>query len=176
LLEPSAAASLREVGWDNVESIPVLWALSRAPDADLALSTLMRLRESIADGWDAIDSAIRTDSSLRGRLFALLGSSSALGDHLVAAPSAWEVLRRKELPDRDELIADLLAVVEAEPAQGPRATEAASQRDSIGGGGREAGELLFRAGLSGPDVVASLRKRYRDQWWAVTSPTWPMPP
>ncbi|WP_040776688.1 hypothetical protein, partial [Nocardia pneumoniae] len=53
LLEPSAAASLRELGWDNVESIPVLWALSRAPDADLALNTLMRLRESIGDEWAA---------------------------------------------------------------------------------------------------------------------------
>uniref|UniRef100_UPI0024551873 bifunctional [glutamine synthetase] adenylyltransferase/[glutamine synthetase]-adenylyl-L-tyrosine phosphorylase n=1 Tax=Nocardia gipuzkoensis TaxID=2749991 RepID=UPI0024551873 len=143
---PPAAASLRELGWDNVESIPVLWALSRAPDADLALSTLMRLRESIGNGWDAIDSAIRTDTSLRGRLFALLGSSSALGDHLVAEPSAWEVLRRKELPERDELIADLLAVVEAEPEQGPNAAP-----------------LLFRAGISGPEVVASLRRRYRDQ-------------
>ncbi|WP_280301789.1 bifunctional [glutamine synthetase] adenylyltransferase/[glutamine synthetase]-adenylyl-L-tyrosine phosphorylase [Nocardia abscessus] len=146
LLEPSAAASLRELGWDNVESIPVLWALSRAPDADLALSTLMRLRESIGNGWDAIDSAIRADTSLRGRLFALLGSSSALGDHLVAEPSAWEVLRRKELPERDELIADLLAVVEAEPERGPNAAP-----------------LLLRAGISGPEVVALLRRRYRDQ-------------
>ncbi|WP_330232157.1 bifunctional [glutamine synthetase] adenylyltransferase/[glutamine synthetase]-adenylyl-L-tyrosine phosphorylase [Nocardia sp. NBC_00508] len=146
LLEPSAAASLRTLGWDNVESIPVLWALSRAPDADLALSTLMRLRESIGNDWGAIDSAIRTDKSLRGRLFALLGSSSALGDHLVARPSAWEILRRKELPGREELIADLLAVVEAEPEQGPNAAP-----------------MLFRAGISGPEVAALLRQRYRDQ-------------
>ncbi|MEU7767959.1 bifunctional [glutamine synthetase] adenylyltransferase/[glutamine synthetase]-adenylyl-L-tyrosine phosphorylase [Nocardia sp. NPDC049190] len=146
LLEPTAAASLRELGWDNVESIPVLWSLSRAPDADLALSTLMRLRASVETGWDALDSAIRTDTSLRGRLFALLGSSSAFGDHLVADPSAWEVLRRTALPDRDELIADLLAVVDAVPEQGPHA-----------------GPMLFRAGRCGPEVVAWLRKRYRDQ-------------
>ncbi|MEU7632732.1 bifunctional [glutamine synthetase] adenylyltransferase/[glutamine synthetase]-adenylyl-L-tyrosine phosphorylase [Nocardia sp. NPDC049220] len=146
LLEPTAAASLRELGWDNVESIPVLWSLSRAPDADLALSTLMRLRECIETGWDALDSAIRTDTSLRGRLFALLGSSSAFGDHLVADPAAWEVLRRTALPERDELIADLLDVVDAVPEQGPHA-----------------GPMLFRAGSCGPEVVAWLRKRYRDQ-------------
>ncbi|MFR9753196.1 bifunctional [glutamine synthetase] adenylyltransferase/[glutamine synthetase]-adenylyl-L-tyrosine phosphorylase [Nocardia sp. 004] len=146
LLEPTAAASLHELGWDNLESIPVLWALSRAPDADLALHTLMRLRAEIGNGWAAVDSAIREDTSLRGRLFGLLGASSALGDHLVARPSAWEILRRKDLPERDEAVADLLAVVDAEPEQGPCAAP-----------------MLFRAGNAGPDVVASLRTRYRDQ-------------
>ncbi|MBF6370795.1 bifunctional [glutamine synthetase] adenylyltransferase/[glutamine synthetase]-adenylyl-L-tyrosine phosphorylase, partial [Nocardia puris] len=121
LLDPTAAASLRELGWDNVESIPVLWALSRAPDADLALNTLMRLREALGSDWQRLDSAIRTDTSLRGRLFALLGSSTALGDHLVAEPAAWEVLRRGDLPDRDELLADLLAAVQATPEAGPHA-------------------------------------------------------
>ncbi|MFC3966082.1 bifunctional [glutamine synthetase] adenylyltransferase/[glutamine synthetase]-adenylyl-L-tyrosine phosphorylase [Nocardia jiangsuensis] len=146
LLEPNAAANLRELAWDNVESIPVLWALSRAPDADLALTTLMRLREELGTGWAELDSALRTDKSLRGRLFALLGASSALGDHLVADPSAWQELRRKELPSAEQLRAELLAVVEAEPERGPAA-----------------GPLVFRAGKSGPEVVPLLRKRYRDQ-------------
>ncbi|MEU7140772.1 bifunctional [glutamine synthetase] adenylyltransferase/[glutamine synthetase]-adenylyl-L-tyrosine phosphorylase [Nocardia sp. NPDC046473] len=146
LLEPSAAASLHELGWDNVESIPVLWALSRAPDADLALSTLVKLRERMENNWAALDSAIRSETALRGRLFALLGSSSAFADHLVVDPAAWEILRRKELPGRDELIADLLDAVHAVPEEGP-----------VPGG------LLFRAGESGPEVVALLRKRYRDQ-------------
>ncbi|AXK85739.1 glutamate-ammonia-ligase adenylyltransferase [Nocardia farcinica] len=146
LLDPTAAASLRELGWDNVESIPVLWALSRAPDADLALNTLMRLREALGSDWQRLDSAIRTDTSLRGRLFALLGSSTALGDHLVAEPAAWEVLRRGDLPDRDELLADLLAAVQATPEAGPHA-----------------GPMLFRAGIAGPEAVALLRCRYRDQ-------------
>ncbi|UGT60623.1 bifunctional [glutamine synthetase] adenylyltransferase/[glutamine synthetase]-adenylyl-L-tyrosine phosphorylase [Nocardia asteroides] len=146
LLEPNAAANLRELAWDNVESIPVLWALSRAPDADLALTTLMRLREELGTGWAELDSALRSDKSLRGRLFALLGASSALGDHLVADPSAWPELRRKELPSAEQLRAELLAVVEAEPERGPAA-----------------GPLVFRAGKSGPEVVPLLRKRYRDQ-------------
>ncbi|WP_280463132.1 bifunctional [glutamine synthetase] adenylyltransferase/[glutamine synthetase]-adenylyl-L-tyrosine phosphorylase [Nocardia carnea] len=146
LLEPTAAESLTTLGWDNVESIAVLWALSRAPDADLALTTLIRIRESLGSDWDGLDSAIRAEPTLRGRLFALIGSSTAFGDHLVADPRAWTILRREELPDRDEVIADLLAVVGAEPETGPNAAP-----------------MLFRATESGPEVVAALRKRYRDQ-------------
>ncbi|WP_216911882.1 bifunctional [glutamine synthetase] adenylyltransferase/[glutamine synthetase]-adenylyl-L-tyrosine phosphorylase [Nocardia noduli] len=146
LLEPTAADSLRELAWDNVESIPVLWALSRAPDADLALNTMVKLREQLGTEWAALDSAVRTDTSLRGRLFALLGASSAFADHLVADPSSWLVLQRRDLPDRDELIADLLEVVKAVPEEGPHA-----------------GPMLFRAQIAGPDAVALLRRRYRDQ-------------
>ena len=146
LLEPTAAESLTTLGWDNVESIAVLWSLSRAPDADLALTTLIRIRESLGSDWDALDSAIRAETTLRGRLFALIGSSTAFGDHLVADPRSWTMLRREELPDRDELVADLLAVVGAEPETGPNAAP-----------------MLFRATESGPEVVAALRKRYRDQ-------------
>src|SRR5690606_35994713 len=59
---------------------------------------------------------------------------------------AWKSLRRTDLPDRDELVADLLDAVDAEPETGPNAAP-----------------MLFRAGQSGPEVVALLRKRYRDQ-------------
>ncbi|AVH24539.1 bifunctional [glutamine synthetase] adenylyltransferase/[glutamine synthetase]-adenylyl-L-tyrosine phosphorylase [Nocardia cyriacigeorgica] len=146
LLEPTAAAALAELAWDNIDGIPLLWALSRAPDADLALNTIIRLREALGDEWAELDSALRTDTALRGRLFALVGSSTAFGDHLVADPSAWKSLRRTDLPDRDELVADLLDAVDAVAETGPNA-----------------GPMLFRAGQSGPEVVALLRKRYRDQ-------------
>lgn len=146
LLEPTAAASLRELAWDNIESIPVLWSLSRAPDPDLALATLIRLREALGTDWPELDAVLRTDTALRGRLFALIGSSTALGDHLVAEPGSWKLLHHSELPSRNELIADLLAVVEAEPETGPHA-----------------GPMIYRAGVSGPEVIAALRKRYRDQ-------------
>ncbi|MBF6398464.1 bifunctional [glutamine synthetase] adenylyltransferase/[glutamine synthetase]-adenylyl-L-tyrosine phosphorylase [Nocardia cyriacigeorgica] len=146
LLEPTAAASLAELAWDNIDGIPLLWALSRAPDADLALNTIIRLREALGDEWAELDSALRTDTALRGRLFALVGSSTAFGDHLVADPPAWKSLRRTDLPDRDELVADLLDAVDAVADTGPNA-----------------GPMLFRAGQSGPEVVALLRKRYRDQ-------------
>lgn len=136
---------MRELAWDNVESVPLLWALSRAPDADLALLTLVRLKERLKSDWPALDSALRTEVSLRGRLFALIGSSTAFADHLVADPTCWQLLRRDELPDRDELIADLLAAVEAAPEEGPAA-----------------GPMVHRARISGPDSISLLRKRYRD--------------
>ncbi|MEV6073108.1 bifunctional [glutamine synthetase] adenylyltransferase/[glutamine synthetase]-adenylyl-L-tyrosine phosphorylase [Nocardia sp. NPDC052001] len=146
LMEPSAADSLRELAWDNVDSVPLLWALSRSPDADLALLTLMRLREQLGSDWGALDSALRANTSLRGRLFALIGSSSAFADHLVADPGCWQLLLRPELPSRDEVLTSLLDAVHATPETGPNA-----------------GPMLFRAGISGPDAVALLRKRYRDE-------------
>ncbi|OXR44776.1 Glutamate-ammonia-ligase adenylyltransferase [Nocardia cerradoensis] len=145
LLEPTAAASLRELAWDNVDSVSLLWALSRSPDADLALLTLIRLREALGSDWAALDSAVRTDLSLRGRLFALIGSSSAFADHLVADPASWQLLRR-ELPSTREILDDLLDVVGATPETGPNAAP-----------------MLYRAAHAGPDAIALLRKRYRDQ-------------
>ena len=41
-----------------------------------------RLAESTGSDWDALNSALRSDEGLRGRLLSLLGSSTALGDHL----------------------------------------------------------------------------------------------
>ncbi|MGW5515792.1 bifunctional [glutamine synthetase] adenylyltransferase/[glutamine synthetase]-adenylyl-L-tyrosine phosphorylase [Nocardia africana] len=145
LLEPTAAASLRELAWDNVDSVALLWALSRSPDADLALLTLIRLREALGSDWAALDSALRTDLSLRGRLFALIGSSSAFADHLVADPASWQLLRR-DLPNTREMLDDLLDAVGAAPETGPNAAP-----------------MLHRATHAGPDAIALLRKRYRDQ-------------
>ncbi|WP_369639304.1 bifunctional [glutamine synthetase] adenylyltransferase/[glutamine synthetase]-adenylyl-L-tyrosine phosphorylase [Nocardia sp. JMUB6875] len=146
LLEPSAADSLRELAWDNVDSVPLLWALSRSPDADLALLTLIRLREQLGSDWAALDYELRRNTSLRGRLFALIGSSSAFADHLVADPPAWQLLKRPTLPGRDELLADLLDSVKAEAEVGTNA-----------------GPMMFRAQVAGPEAIALLRKRYRDQ-------------
>ncbi|MEU6586723.1 bifunctional [glutamine synthetase] adenylyltransferase/[glutamine synthetase]-adenylyl-L-tyrosine phosphorylase [Nocardia sp. NPDC046763] len=146
LLEPSAADSLRELAWDNVDSVPLLWALSRSPDADLALLTLIRLREQLGSGWAALDYELRRDTALRGRLLALIGSSSAFADHLVADPGSWQLLKRKTLPDRAELLADLLDAVRATAETGANA-----------------GPMMHRAGVAGPEAIALLRKRYRDQ-------------
>ncbi|MFE2997737.1 bifunctional [glutamine synthetase] adenylyltransferase/[glutamine synthetase]-adenylyl-L-tyrosine phosphorylase [Nocardia sp. NPDC059246] len=146
LLEPSAANSLRELAWDNVDSVPLLWALSRSPDADLALLTLIRLREQLGSDWAALDYELRRDPALRGRLLALIGSSSAFADHLVADPGSWQLLKRKTLPDRAELLADLLDAVRATPETG-----------------ENAGPMMHRAGVAGPEAIALLRKRYRDQ-------------
>jgi glutamate-ammonia-ligase adenylyltransferase len=97
--------------WDADTQEPVdtdagelVLALSRAADPNLALRQLHRLVESAqraaarADGntgasaGDAVLDAMYADPGLRRRLVAVLGASSALGDHLVANPDDWSVL------------------------------------------------------------------------------------
>ena len=88
LLQRSAPSYLKTLGWDNDAHVELLWSLSRAADADVALHTMVRLAEVLGDEWARLDSTLVADKSLRGRLFAVLGSSLALGDHLVANPQS----------------------------------------------------------------------------------------
>ena len=54
--------------------------------------------------WDELNQALVKDRGLRGRLFGVLGSSLALGDHLVANPDSWHLLAGGvTLPSADEL-------------------------------------------------------------------------
>ncbi|WP_413642030.1 bifunctional [glutamine synthetase] adenylyltransferase/[glutamine synthetase]-adenylyl-L-tyrosine phosphorylase [Mycobacterium sp. RTGN5] len=92
LVEPSAAADLTRLGWDTDAHVELLWSLSRAPDADVALQTMSRLADALGGDWPQLNSALVKDRGLRGRLFAVIGSSLALGDHLVANPQSWHLL------------------------------------------------------------------------------------
>ena len=111
LVDPPAGERLAQLGWDKHDDqahVDLLWSLSRAPDADAALRALVRLSENPDAGWDELNAALLTERSLRGRLFAVLGSSLALGDHLVANPQSWKLLRGKvKLPSRDQLQRDV---------------------------------------------------------------------
>jgi glutamate-ammonia-ligase adenylyltransferase len=88
--------------WDPVAQEPVddgagelLSALSRAADPDLALRQLHRMVEiEQREGHpaDRLVGVLRADAGLRRRLFAVLGASSALGDHLAANVGEWSVL------------------------------------------------------------------------------------
>src|SRR5689334_17517886 len=106
--------------WDAEAQAPVdgdagelIHALSRAADPNLALRQLHRMVDAVAraaqrgsggpvtgpgeeisdsPAADAVLHAIYTDAGLRRRLVAVLGASSALGDHLVANPDQWRVL------------------------------------------------------------------------------------
>ena len=93
LVEPPARADLTRLGWDTDAHVELLWSLSRAPDADAALRTMVRLADAAGSDWDELNTALLKDRSLRGRLFAVLGSSLALGDHLVANPQSWHLLQ-----------------------------------------------------------------------------------
>lgn len=107
LVDPPASERLAQLGWtarDDKAHVDLLWALSRAPDPDAALRALVRLAENPDTGWDELNAALLSERALRGRLFSVLGSSLALGDHLVANPKSWKLLRGKvKLPTRDEL-------------------------------------------------------------------------
>jgi glutamate-ammonia-ligase adenylyltransferase len=95
------------------QATELIHALSRAADPNLALRQLHRMVETAArearrsnggpvqaqDGeiaespaTEAILIALGTDAGLRRRLVAVLGASSALGDHLVANHEQWRVL------------------------------------------------------------------------------------
>jgi glutamate-ammonia-ligase adenylyltransferase len=155
LTDPDAGRRLADLGWwDGDDPVPgaavVVWALARAADPDLALVAVERLRESLgAEGWGELDGALRTDQGLRGRLFGVLGGSTALGDHLVSQPERWRALRTTSAPGRvfddswlpsaDDRRRFHLRAVEADPdAEAPV------------------------AGLTGHQAVEALRLRWRD--------------
>ncbi|MEV0719826.1 bifunctional [glutamine synthetase] adenylyltransferase/[glutamine synthetase]-adenylyl-L-tyrosine phosphorylase [Asanoa sp. NPDC050611] len=89
--------------WDPATQEPtgepaagLLAALSRAADPDLALRQLHRLAEALdrtETGRGELIDALLEDNGVRRRLVAVLGASSALGDHLVANPAQWTALR-----------------------------------------------------------------------------------
>ncbi len=96
--------------------------LALAPDPDLALTTLSRVAD--AASFDALSfvSALDAEPDLRARAFAVLGTSAALGDHLVRHAEDWTVLRGVDvdgiamappLADVDQMRAELLAAVDA---------------------------------------------------------------
>jgi len=148
LLEPTARDDLAELGWTGTGDVALLWALSRAADADLALRALVRLRSAVPDAdWAEIDTLLRSDTSFRGRLLATLGASDALGDHLVAEPDSWRLLRADSLDDAPTVRGRLLEAVGAvaEP------------------GAQERGDLLYRAAVTGPEAINALRVAYRNE-------------
>lgn len=96
-----------------------LGAIAQSPDPDLALLTLERLLEVVADP-DQLLSAIERDDAFRHRLFALLGVSAALGDHLVKHSEQWSDLQQLPLPAPQPspvaVRGELLEAVGADPA------------------------------------------------------------
>jgi glutamate-ammonia-ligase adenylyltransferase len=114
LVDPSATADLDRLGWNTDAHVELLWSLSRAPDADNALRAMVRLADGVGRGWDDLDLAIVKDRGLRGRLFGVLGSSPALGDHLLANPDSWRLLEgAAALPSADELRSDFAELAES---------------------------------------------------------------
>ncbi|WP_301119264.1 bifunctional [glutamine synthetase] adenylyltransferase/[glutamine synthetase]-adenylyl-L-tyrosine phosphorylase [Mycolicibacterium fortuitum] len=124
LVHTQAAAHLEQLGWNTEAHVELLWSLSRAPDADVALLAMVRLTDALEAGADELHRRLLTDKALRGRLFGVLGSSLALGDHLIAHPESWRLLvGPAQLPGVEEL--HRLFTAAAENAEIDRGTSSA---------------------------------------------------
>ena len=155
-----AERTLTDLGWWDGDgpvrgAEEIMWALARSPDQELALRAVERLAHTAP--WPEIDEALHDDGGLRGRLFATLGSSTALGDHLIAHPDRWPLLadtpeRRNPVPDLERRTASLLRAVGADPSAPPPG--------SSGG---------TRASRTGSEAIAALRLAYRDELLGLAS-------
>ncbi|MDX6257239.1 MAG: [glutamine synthetase] adenylyltransferase / [glutamine synthetase]-adenylyl-L-tyrosine [Frankiales bacterium] len=89
----------------------------QAADPDLALRTLVRILAATSAPADL--AAALGEQGLRRRLYAVLGASAALGDHLVRHPDDWRLLRDDSLeesrPSGYGLRRRLLEAVGADP-------------------------------------------------------------
>ena len=111
------------------EAAPVVSALARAGDPDLAVFSLRRLVESLDAADPAGGSAaallarLRGSAPLRARLLAVLGASSGLADHLARHPGDWTVLdadgRGAFRPTAAALERQMLVAVGADPDDPP---------------------------------------------------------
>ncbi len=151
--DDGAAGSLARLGWWRDGQIHegaehAVWALSRAPDPNLALRTLTRLANAIGDGWAELNGMLCQDPGVRGRLLGVLGSSTALGDHLVAKPERWRRVATSDADQEDwagRSVQRLLTAVGADPTGPSPGTEQGT-----------------RASLTGMKAQRALRDTYRD--------------
>jgi len=119
LVELTAREDLDRLGWTTDDHVELLWSLSRAPDADVALRAMVRLADALETDWTELNQALLKDKALRGRLFSILGGSLALGDHLIARPQSWHLLAGAvTLPPVEELRQAFVA--EAQSIADPR--------------------------------------------------------
>jgi glutamate-ammonia-ligase adenylyltransferase len=140
------------------EAGPVVAALARAGDPDLALRSLHRLVEALdsadtSGGFAAtLLARLRGSGLLRSRLVSVLGASSGLADHLAVRPADWAVLdaegdgagRGADRPSAAELQRQMLSAVGADPDDPPWGVK-----------------LGKAAPDASPNRVASLRLAYR---------------
>jgi glutamate-ammonia-ligase adenylyltransferase len=129
------------------DSAVVVLALGETADPDLAASALARLVGAVRHPGELLD-GLKHHDGLRRRLLSVIGSSVALGDHLVAFPADWYVLADDDVttvrPSLFGLQWQLLDAVGASP----------TSPLPWGSGG-----AVARG--AGPDVIADLRHAYR---------------
>ncbi|MDO3396535.1 bifunctional [glutamine synthetase] adenylyltransferase/[glutamine synthetase]-adenylyl-L-tyrosine phosphorylase [Nocardioides sp. SOB44] len=80
---------LDDVGPAAPDLVPLL---ARTADPDHAVAGLVRLLEAAGDGAGELLARLRSEEGLATRLFAVLGASEALSDHLARHPDQWREL------------------------------------------------------------------------------------
>lgn len=95
--------------------------LGIAPDPDVAVLTLSRMAEAGGEQVDSFLVELVESHDLRRRSFSVLGTSVALGEHLVRHPEDWVVLRPVEgdvaFRTQQQIRDALLVAVGADPSQ-----------------------------------------------------------
>ncbi|WP_394367377.1 bifunctional [glutamine synthetase] adenylyltransferase/[glutamine synthetase]-adenylyl-L-tyrosine phosphorylase [Corynebacterium poyangense] len=160
-----SAEDVEWLGWNTPETIDILWALSGAGDPDLALNTVHRLVAALDEhfgpsGRAELTEQLISDPALRVRLFALLGGSTALGDHLVAHPELWRELQ-KPLPTTEEVMSTLLDAVAAQPAQIADPEDGNTHSYPDGAKPDLTSPGTYCAGIGGQEAAKNLRETYR---------------
>ena len=137
--EPASAApalaSLIGLGVGDEEDLVAALGLTADPDA--ALASLEQLASRLPDA-KALATAFSEDPGARDRVFAVLGASPALAEHLLRHPDDWRAAGDAQQRTPSEQRRRLLAAVRA-----------------------EADEAAPRAGLPGPAAMDALRVAYR---------------
>ena len=139
---------------------PVVSALGRAADPDLALLALSRMATPTAD----LLAALRPAGRCCRRLVAVLGASAALGDHLAANPADWRCCATEGPRDRAAGGPRSGWSAPTPPTRRPAAA-AAGPRHRRGRGRRAAAGLPAapaRAGRPGPGRRDRRRRGRRD--------------
>ncbi|APT85149.1 glutamine-synthetase adenylyltransferase [Corynebacterium aquilae DSM 44791] len=176
LTSPNAAKDLKELGWLNEQHVDLLWAISGTGDPDMALNNLIRLYAALDELEDpslrgeVLTAQMQQDPVLRVRLMALLGGSSALGDHLIANPGLWPSLA-EPTPTFADMMQRMLSAVNAtaatvEPAQSEDLDGAVEVSREWESGEDGANEYLstsgtYVAGIGGRDAEKILKTCYR---------------
>ncbi len=80
---------LDDVGPAAPDLVPLL---ARTADPDHAVAGLVRLLEAAGEGAEELLARLSADEGLATRLFAVLGASEALSDHLARHPDQWREL------------------------------------------------------------------------------------
>lgn len=111
----NAEDELQHLGWKNEAARVLLQALSHSPDPNLCLVACLRLCDEIGvEKWEQVTADLIRDPIRRNRLLALLGSSTALGDHLITRPQMLDHIG-DDVPAEPRMFAHMLKAVAARP-------------------------------------------------------------